>query len=137
MGASTGMHSVKVVDEAFHSLESLVFSILLCFVNDNGWNLEGFEGFFVAVFNIFWNGYINFFTGEFVIFFKISAEGFLKSFVDTGSHSVVEIWNSLAAVLLILIGLKDDGSECSIGANGVRRAKMAMTSIKTAISEEL
>ena len=59
----------------------------------------------------------------------------MESFIDGWGKTVIEVRNGLTAMLLVLVGLKDNCGESGSGTNGLRGAEEAMTSVKTFFKE--
>lgn len=75
-------------------------------------------------------------TGEVIITLKITLQSLAETLVDARSHSIVEVRDRLAAVLLVLVGLEDDGSESAVASDRIRGAEVAMTGVETAVFKE-
>ena len=136
LSASAGMHSIEVVDEAFHGLESLFFDVGVRALDNFFRNAELLSTFFVAVDEVFWNLNVEFLAGEVVITLKVTLQGLAETFVDARSHGIIEVRDRLAAMLLVLVGLEDDGSEGAVASDRIRGAEVAMTGIETAVFKE-
>lgn len=118
------MHSIEVVDEAFHGLESLFFDVGVCALDNFFRNAELLSTFFVAIDEVFWNLNIEFLTGEVIITLKITLQSLAETLVDARSHSIVEVRDRLVTVLLVLVGMEDDGSESAVASDRIRGAEV-------------
>ena len=135
LGAGATVHSIKIMNEAFHGLKCLMLSIFRSGLNNDVWQFGFFEPLLVAISNIVFNFDIKLFAGKFFVFSEVFFEGFAESFIDARSHSVIEIRNRLATMLLVLIGLEDNGGKRSGCTNGLWGAEIAVTSIEAALEE--
>ena len=135
LGTSTAVHSVEVMDEAFHGLERLMLRVFFSFFKNGCRHFLG-EFLVVAIANIVSNGEFNLVTSEFFVLFNIALQALAEGLVDAWCESVVEVWNGLTTVLLVLVGLEDNGSEGSGSTDGIWRAEEAVASIK-AVFEKL
>ena len=129
--ASAAVHSIEVMHEAFHGLQSLMFGIFVGFFDNFFGNFGFLELFVVTQSNVIFDGDIELFASEVLVFFEVFFEGFAESLVDRWRKAVVEIRNRLTTVLLVLVGLEDNGSESGGSTNGLRSAEEAVASIKT------
>ena len=129
------MHGIEVVDEAFHGLESFALGIFVSSFDDCFREFLFLEDFIVAVVVFIFDVKFEFFVGKFVVFFEVALQGFAEGLVDTWSHSIVEVWNGLTTVLLVLVCLEQDSGKCSIGANRLRGAEETVASIEAFFKE--
>ena len=115
------------MNEAFHGLFGLVFGVLVRGGDDGFRDFHAGEFIVVAKFDVVADFDIDFvfLIDEGVVFFEIATEGFSEGFIDTGSHRIVEVWDALATVLLVLVGLKNDGGEGGVRTDTLGGAKMA------------
>ena len=100
------MHSVEVMDEALHGLESLAFDIFVTSFDDFPRPFGFFKFSIITIFVIIFDGEIEFFTGKLVVLFEIFLQSFAERFVNAWSHGVVKVWDRLTTVLLVLVGLE-------------------------------
>ena len=110
LSTGTRMHSIEVVNETFHSLVGLALGVGLSVGDDLGRDFKFLDFSVIAQSKVFWNGNLEFFFGEVLVFLDILFEAFAIGFVNAWSKSVVDVWNSLTTVLLVLVGLEDNGS---------------------------
>ena len=110
LSTGTRMHSIEVVNETFHSLVGLALGVSLSVGDDLGRDFKFLDFIVITQSKVFWNGNLEFFFGEVLVFLDILFEAFAIGFVNTWSKSVVDVWNSLTTMLLVLVGLEDNGS---------------------------
>ena len=130
LSASTAVHSIEVVDEAFHCLEGLMLGVFLGLLEDAFWNLLS-ELLVVAVSDVVGYLEVDLLASEIFVLGNIALEALAVGLVDAWCEGVVEVRNGLTAVLLVLVGLEDNGGEGSGSTNGIWRAEEAVTGVKT------
>ena len=107
------MHGVQIMDEALHCLIGVTNGLIVGIVHD-----PVSIDFVQLATNI---------MGLFEILFISAA--------DTVCHSIVEVYNTLPSVLIVLIRLDSNCSQCSIRPNALGLSQMAMAGVKASFKQ--